>query len=42
MMPTRLRYGDWVVVCDGRKALFFENEGDAEFPIFNAREVHGA
>lgn len=38
-MPTRLRHGDWVTVCDGRKALFFENEGDAEYPVFTAREV---
>ncbi|MGP8191856.1 MAG: host attachment protein [Methylovirgula sp.] len=39
MMPTRIRNGDWVAVCDSRKALFFENEGDSEFPVFKAREV---
>ncbi len=38
-MPTRVKHADWLIVCDGRKALFFENEGDAEFPILNAREV---
>lgn len=38
-MTTRIKHADWVIVCDGRKALFFENEGDAEFPIFNTREV---
>ncbi len=39
MMQTRVRYGDWVIVCDGRKALFFQNEGDTEFPILHAHEV---
>lgn len=39
MMQTRLRHSDWVIVCDGRKALFFENEGDAEFPLLHARDV---
>jgi protein required for attachment to host cells len=39
MLPVRLRHADWLIVCDGRKAIFFENTGDAEFPIFNAREV---
>jgi len=39
MMQTRLRHNDWVIVCDGRKALFFENEGDAEFPLLHARDV---
>jgi protein required for attachment to host cells len=38
-MNTRIRNGDWLAVCDGRKALFFENAGDAEFPILKAREV---
>lgn len=38
-MQTRIRNRDWVVVCDGRKAILFENEGDAEFPTFNVREV---
>jgi protein required for attachment to host cells len=39
MMRTRLRHSDWVIVCDGRKALFFENGGDAEFPLLHARDV---
>jgi protein required for attachment to host cells len=38
-MHTRIRNRDWVVVCDGRKAILFENEGDAEYPTFNVREV---
>lgn len=28
----RLATGAWVVVCDGAKALVFENIGDAEYP----------
>lgn len=32
--------GDWVVVCDGRKALVFENQGDGKFPNLHARETH--
>ena len=31
--------GDWVVVCDGTKALILENVGDATFPNLRAREV---
>jgi protein required for attachment to host cells len=31
--------GDWVVVCDGRKALILENNGDAVFPNLHTREV---
>ncbi len=38
-MTTRIKHADWLIVCDGRKALFFENEGDAEFPIFVTRDV---
>lgn len=39
MTNTRIRNGDWIAVCDGRKALLFENAGDAEFPILKVREV---
>jgi protein required for attachment to host cells len=28
-----------VAICDGRKALLFQNEGDVEYPILTAREV---
>jgi len=31
--------GDWVVVCDGRKALILENIGDALVPNLHTREV---
>ena len=32
--------GDWVVVCDGRKALILENIGDSMFPNLHTKEVH--
>jgi protein required for attachment to host cells len=32
--------GDWVVVCDGAKALILENAGDAKFPNLKTKEVH--
>jgi protein required for attachment to host cells len=31
---------DWVVVCDGQKALILENAGDAVFPNLKTREVY--
>jgi protein required for attachment to host cells len=38
-MHTRVRNRDWIAVCDGRKAIILENEGDAEYPTFAVREV---
>ena len=32
MAEFALRQGTWVAVCDGRKALLFENEGDHAYP----------
>lgn len=32
--------GDLIVVCDGRKALVLENEGDEMVAKFKTREVH--
>jgi protein required for attachment to host cells len=32
--------GDWMVVCDGRKALILENLGDEMFPNLHTKEVH--
>jgi protein required for attachment to host cells len=29
-----LKHGLWVIVADGEKALFLQNEGDAKFPDF--------
>jgi protein required for attachment to host cells len=31
--------GEWIVVCDGRKALILENVGDRRFPSLKTREV---
>jgi protein required for attachment to host cells len=39
MVDVRIRSGDWVVVCDGAKALILENAGDAKFPHLKTREV---
>lgn len=40
MEPVKIKSGDWVVVCDGRKALILENEGDAVFPNLRTKETH--
>lgn len=32
-----LKTGTWVLVADSEKALFLENTGDTEFPIFTVR-----
>jgi protein required for attachment to host cells len=39
MEKLKTKTGDWVVVCDGRKALILENIGDALFPNLHTREV---
>ncbi len=39
MSDLKIRQGEWVVVCDGAKALLLENEGDAKFPNLRCREV---
>lgn len=31
--------GDWIVVCDGAKALILENKGDEKFPNFETVSV---
>ena len=36
----KIHSGDWVVVCDGAKALILENVGDAISPNLRTREVH--
>jgi protein required for attachment to host cells len=40
MVEVKIKSGDWVVVCDGRKALILENEGDEKFPNLRTRETH--
>ena len=39
MKKSGIDTGDWVVVCDGRKALILENRGDAKFPNLHTRET---
>jgi protein required for attachment to host cells len=39
MSELMIRNGEWVVVCDGAKALILENEGDAKFPNLKTVEV---
>jgi len=39
MFDVRIRQGDWVVVCDGKKALVLENVGDTKFLNLKTREV---
>lgn len=40
MTELRIHAGDWVVVCDGAKALILENAGDAISPNLKTKEVH--
>ncbi|HZD90762.1 MAG TPA: host attachment protein, partial [Pseudolabrys sp.] len=39
MTELSIRQGEWVVVCDGAKALILENAGDAKFPNLKTLEV---
>ncbi|WP_291856283.1 host attachment protein [Bradyrhizobium sp.] len=39
MTKMKVGTGDWIVVCDGRKALILENVGDRMFPNLRMREV---
>jgi len=36
---VKISQGEWVVVCDGSKALFLQNAGDSKFPNLQTREV---
>jgi protein required for attachment to host cells len=40
MAILKIHSGDWVVVCDGAKALILENAGDGMHPNLKTREVH--
>ena|SRR5581483_11134640 len=40
MTKPTIGTGDWIVACDGRKALILENKGDEKFPNLHARETH--
>jgi len=39
MSGLTIHQGEWVVVCDGAKALILENAGDAKFPNLKMRDV---
>jgi protein required for attachment to host cells len=39
-MSVNVGHGEWVVVCDGAKALILENAGDEKFPNLKTREVY--
>ena len=38
-MSVRIPHNAWVVVCDGRKALFLRNEGDEVYPNLKTERV---
>ena len=40
MQNVKIKAGDWVVVCDGRKALILQNAGDEVFPNLQTKETH--
>ena len=40
MNKFKIGAGDWIVVCDGRKALILENVGDATFPNLRTKETY--
>jgi protein required for attachment to host cells len=40
MSGLKIGRGEWVVVCDGTKALVLENVGDARFPNLKTRAVY--
>ena len=39
MSGLSIQSGEWVVVCDGAKALVLENVGDTKFPNLKTVEV---
>src|SRR5438309_11620846 len=39
MLELMIHQGEWVVVCDGAKALVLENVGDTKFPNLRTVEV---
>lgn len=40
MDNRKIGTGEWIVVCDGRKALILENAGDVKFPNLRAKETY--
>jgi protein required for attachment to host cells len=39
MTKLKIESGDWVVICDGRKALLLQNAGDSKFPNLRTVQV---
>ena len=39
MNKMKISQGDWVIVCDGRKALILQNAGDEKFINLQTREI---
>lgn len=39
MHAVKIKAGEWVVVCDGRKALILVNAGDDVFPNLQTKET---
>ena len=39
-MSVKIHSGEWVVVCDGAKALVLENVGDTQAPNLKTRNVY--
>ncbi|HKS84661.1 MAG TPA: host attachment protein [Pseudolabrys sp.] len=39
MSDLLLHHAEWVIVCDGAKALVLQNEGDSKFPNLKTIEV---
>ena len=42
MSELLIHRDEWVVVCDGAKALVLQNTGDAKFPNLKTVEVYRA
>jgi protein required for attachment to host cells len=40
MKKQKINHDDWIVVCDGRKALILRNAGDELYPNLKMVEVH--
>ncbi|WP_186399861.1 host attachment protein [Stappia sp. P2PMeth1] len=39
MSGLRIEHDSWILVGDGEKALFFRNQGDADYPNFEVLQV---
>jgi protein required for attachment to host cells len=39
MSKLKIGAGDWILVCDGKKAMILENAGDQKFPDLRVKAV---